>query len=121
MNKFNHLLASAAVALGISTAAALAMDVTVRVGTTLPDIESPSQKAFKALSEYIAFRSNGSMNVEIFWGGTLDGDRELLEQVQQNSLQFTVVADGAVANFFPDIQWSPRRDHGPDLHSRSPN
>lgn len=75
MNKFNHVLASAAVAVGISSAAAPAKDVTVRVGTTLPDIESPSQKAFKAMSEYIAFRSNGLMKVEIFWGGTLGGGR----------------------------------------------
>jgi C4-dicarboxylate-binding protein DctP len=86
------------------TATAIAADVTIRIGTTSPDADNPQKRAFTAMSEYIAFRSAGTMEVEVFYGGSLGGDRELLEQVQGGSLQFCVVADGAVANFFPPIQ-----------------
>lgn len=79
-------------------------DVTIRIGTTVPEGDNPQTHAFKAMAEYIVFRSAGAMKVEVFYGGTLGGDRELLEQVQNNTLQFTAVADGAVANFFPEIQ-----------------
>lgn len=79
-------------------------DVTIRVGTTVPEGDNPQTHAFKAMAEYIEFRSGGTMNVEVFYNGALGGDRELLEQVQNNTLQFTAVADGAVANFFPEIQ-----------------
>lgn len=103
MTKLKSLVVGA-IAAGAVAASAAAQDVTVRIGTTLPDVESPAQAAFTAMVDYIRFRSSGTMNVEIFWGGTLGGDRELIEQVQQNALQFTVVADGAVSNFFPDIQ-----------------
>ncbi len=77
---------------------------TIRIGTTVPEADNPQTRAFRAMAEYVAFRSAGEMSVEVFFGGVLGGDRELLEQVQNNTLQLTVVADGAVANFFPDIQ-----------------
>ena len=79
-------------------------EIKIRVGTTVPEADNPQTHAFKAMAEYIEFRSGGEMKVEVFYNGALGGDRELLEQVQQNTLQFTAVADGAVANFFPEIQ-----------------
>jgi len=94
---------AAALTGGLCTAAA-AQDVTIRIGTTAPDADSPQKRAFTAMADYIDFRSSGEMGVEVFWGGSLGGDREILEQVQGNSLQFAVTADGAVANFFPPIQ-----------------
>lgn len=96
--------AAAAVGLGLGLAAPATAQVTIRVGTTVPEADNPQTHAFRAMAEYISFRSGGDMNVEVFYGGALGGDRELLEQVQNNTLQFTAVADGAVANFFPEIQ-----------------
>src|SRR5690606_20085429 len=74
------------------------------IGTTVPEGDNPQTYAFRAFKEYVEFRSGGTMSVEVFYGGALGGDRELLEQVQNNTLQFVAVADGAVANFFPEIQ-----------------
>ena len=99
------VLAACAIGLASLLAAAEASaEVTIRVGTTVPEGDNPQTHAFRAMAEYIEFRSNGEMKVEVFYGGALGGDRELLEQVQNNTLQFTAVADGAVANFFPEIQ-----------------
>jgi tripartite ATP-independent transporter DctP family solute receptor len=85
-------------------AAPASAEIIIRAGTTVPEADNPQTAAFKAMQEYIAFRSGGEMKVEVFYNGALGGDRELLEQVQQNTLQFTAVADGAIANFFPEIQ-----------------
>lgn len=96
---------SLTLAIGIGLAApAAAQEIIIRVGTTVPEADNPQTHAFRAMAEYIAFRSGGTMKVEVFYNGALGGDRELLEQVQNNTLQFTAVADGAVANFFPEIQ-----------------
>ena len=95
-------VAAATVSIGLASPAAA--EIKIRVGTTVPEADNPQTHAFKAMAEYIEFRSGGEMKVEVFYNGALGGDRELLEQVQQNTLQFTAVADGAVANFFPEIQ-----------------
>ncbi len=97
-------LATAVVGLGLGLATSAFAQVAIKIGTTVPEGDNPQTYAFKAMAEYIAFRSGGEMTVEVFYGGALGGDRELLEQVQNDTLQMTVVADGAVANFFPDIQ-----------------
>jgi C4-dicarboxylate-binding protein DctP len=101
---FARLAFSAATAIGIGLASPALAEITIRVGTTVPEADNPQTHAFKAMAEYIEFRSGGEMKVEVFYNGALGGDRELLEQVQQNTLQFTAVADGAIANFFPEIQ-----------------
>ena len=97
-------LATAVIGLGFGLAAPAVAEVKIKIGTTVPEGDNPQTRAFRALAEYVSFRSGGEMSVEVFYGGALGGDRELLEEVQNNTLQMTVVADGAVANFFPDIQ-----------------
>lgn len=101
--RLSSAAAIAAISLGVALPA-VAQEVRIKIGTTVPEADNPQTHAFKAMGEYIAFRSGGTMKVEVFYGGALGGDRELLEEVQNNTLQMTVVADGAVANFFPDIQ-----------------
>jgi TRAP-type transport system periplasmic protein len=96
--------AAAVVGLGFGFAVSAAAQVTIKIGTTVPEGDNPQTQAFRAMAEYVSFRSGGEMDVQVFYGGALGGDRELLEQVQNNTLQMTVVADGAVANFFPEIQ-----------------
>ena len=101
----NTLTAAAAVGLAVGvTISALAADVVIRVGTTVPEADNPQTRAFKAMQDYVSFRSGGTMAVEVFYGGALGGDREILEQIQQGTLHLCMVADGAVANFFPPIQ-----------------
>lgn len=94
---------AACICLGIS-GAAFAQDITIRVGTTVPEGDNPQTRAFNAMSNFVDFRSGGTMAVEVFYGGALGGDREILEQIQNNTLQLSIVADGAVANFYPDVQ-----------------
>lgn len=96
--------ATAVIGFGFWPAPPAVAEVIIKIGTTVPEGDNPQTHAFRALAEYVAFRSGGEMSVEVFYGGALGGDRELLEEVQNNTLQMTVVADGAVANFFPDIQ-----------------
>jgi len=51
----------------------------VRFATTIPEADNPETKAMKALESFIELRSGGEMQVELFFGGALGDDREILE------------------------------------------
>jgi TRAP-type transport system periplasmic protein len=90
--------------LGALTAAS-AMEIKFGIGVAEGDF--PEYNALVRFKEYVEFKTNGEITVRLFPGNQLGGEREMIEQVQQGSLELTFPADGAMAGFYPPIQvWS---------------
>lgn len=88
-----------------SLAAAQAMEIKFGIGVAEGDY--PEYNALVRFKEYVEFKTNGEITVRLFPGNQLGGEREMIEQVQQGSLELTFPADGAMAGFYPPIQvWS---------------
>ena len=67
----------------------------------------PEYNALVRFKEYVEFKTNGEITVRLFPNNQLGGEREMIEQVQQGSLELTFPADGAMAGFYPPMQvWS---------------
>lgn len=102
--QLTRLTIATAVAIGTLAGSVSAQDIIIRAATTLPDSDGALAQSYRVFADQIALRSGGTMAVEMFWGGTLGGDREIYEQIQDNSIQFTATADGPLAGFHPPIQ-----------------
>ncbi len=100
------LVAAAALACASAFAmSASAMEIKFGIGVAEGDF--PEYKALVRFKEYVEFKTNGEITVRLFPGNQLGGEREMIEQVQQGSLELTFPADGAMAGFYPPIQvWS---------------
>src|SRR5262245_11075016 len=77
---------------------------TIRYATTLPDGPAGEVVGAKAMKDFIEFRSGGEIEVKIFFGGALGGDRELIEQVQNGQLEMSWTAEAPIANFYAPVQ-----------------
>ncbi|MEY8120521.1 DctP family TRAP transporter solute-binding subunit [Falsihalocynthiibacter sp. BN13B15] len=90
---------------GLLSTAAIAQDIKFGIG--IPEGDFPEYNALVRFKEYVEFKTNGELSVRLFPNNQLGGEREMLEQVQQGSLELTFVADGAIAGFYPPMQvWS---------------
>ena len=94
--------AAIVVALAVGGGAASAQTV-IKIASVVPSEEAPEIPGFKVFEEYVEFRSNGEIDVQIF-AGTLGGEREITEQVMQGTLEMGLAADGAIAGFYKPIQ-----------------
>jgi tripartite ATP-independent transporter DctP family solute receptor len=54
-----------------------------------------------AFKDYVEKASNGNITVEMYFGGQLGGDRQNLENVLLNTVQFTVSDAGVMAGYNP--------------------
>lgn len=79
----------------------------IKFGIGVAEGDYPEYNALVRFKEYVEFKTNGDITVRLFPGNQLGGEREMIEQVQQGSLELTFPADGAMAGFYPPIQvWS---------------
>ena len=101
MTGLRSLLLAAVAAL---VAAPVTAKTTIRYATTLPDGPAGEVVGAKAMKDFIEFRSGGEMEVKIFFGGALGGDRELIEQVQNGQLEVSWTAEAPIANFYAPVQ-----------------
>ncbi len=101
MFKLHMILAATVIAL---TATSALSQTTIRYATTLPDGPAGEVVGAKAMKDFIEFRSGGKMKMEIFYGGALGGDRELIEQVQNGQLHMSWTAEAPIANFHAPVQ-----------------
>lgn len=91
-------------ALGLVVAAAVAeAKTTVKFALSVPDTPLATVQGLKAFKAYVEGRSNGEIEVRTFFA-SLGGERELVEQVRQGTLEMTMVADGALAGFYKPSQ-----------------
>ena len=56
------------------------------------------------LKTYLESRTGGDIKVEIYPAAQLGNFRELIEQVNQNTLELTHTTVGGMASFFPEFQ-----------------
>ena len=69
-----------------------------------PNNETDDQLMGIFMKSYIESRSQGRIRVEIYPAGQLGNFREMLEQVQNNTLECTTTTVGGIASFMPEIQ-----------------
>lgn len=104
--RIRTLIAATALACA-SVLAVSANAMEIKFGIGVAEGDYPEYNALVRFKEYVEFKTNGEITVRLFPGNQLGGEREMIEQVQQGSLELTFPADGAMAGFYPPIQvWS---------------
>lgn len=97
--------ALAAMTLGAGDADAQTRELKFGIG--MPEGDSPEYQALLRFKEYVEFKSNGELSVRLFPNNQLGGEREMIEMVQQGSLEMSFPADGPMSGFYPPMQvWS---------------
>jgi TRAP-type C4-dicarboxylate transport system substrate-binding protein len=97
-------IASIMVALVLVAGSAMAQDKTiVKYAISDPEGPLPAAQALKTFKNYVEFRSNGTIEVQAFFG-TMGAARETTEQTKLGVLQMTNAEDGSFAGFYPKIQ-----------------
>ena len=76
---------------------------TLRLAHTL-DQQHVVHKAMLLMAERLEHYSNGSMQIEIYSGGQLGNERELIELLQIGSLAMTKVSASSVESFVPQMR-----------------
>jgi C4-dicarboxylate-binding protein DctP len=77
--------------------------VVIKYAISDPDGATPAAQALKIFKNYVEFRSQGSIEVQTFFG-TMGTARETTEQTKLGVIQMTNAEDGAFAGFYPKIQ-----------------
>ena len=103
-----HLFCAAAIAALSFGLGASDLDAQeIKFGIGMPEGDSPEYQALVRFKEYVEFKSNGELEVRLFPNNQLGGEREMIEMVQQGSLELSFPADGAMSGFYPPMQvWS---------------
>lgn len=97
--------ALAAASFGIGASDVDAMEIKFGIGIAEGDY--PEYNALVRFKEYVEFKTNGEITVRLFPNNQLGGEREMIEMVQQGSLELSFPADGAMTGFYEPMQvWS---------------
>jgi C4-dicarboxylate-binding protein DctP len=85
--------------------AALAQDrVTLRFSVGAPEVATDGMVlGIKAMRDYIEFRSNGRIQVRLFFN-TMGGSLQVTEQVKNGSLDFGLTDDSVLGSFYKPMQ-----------------
>ncbi len=95
-------LAAAALAIATLAGSALAQTpkLTLRFSVGANDSATDGMAAgIKAMKEYIEFRTNGDIQVRLFWN-TMGGSLQVTEQVKNGSLDFALTDDSVLGSFY---------------------
>ena len=92
---YTKLLSAGAAGIALFASAAAAQDFTLRYGNAQPETAIRSQ-SMVFFEEQLEARSDGRIEVETFFGGTLGNEREMMDQVTSGLLQ------GTRGGFFAD-------------------
>lgn len=105
MSLLRTLTAATALAVGSTALAALpAQAETIKFGMNAPQGDNPEWNALTAFKNYVEFRTEGEIEVNLFPSAQLGAERACAEQVQQGAVEVCLVDTGALAGFYPDIQ-----------------
>lgn len=105
LNKCSTMLASALCFLTALPNMVAAADFTMKIGhVSAPSNQADDHLMAVFLKSYIESHSQGRIEVEIYPSGQLGNFREMLEQVNNNTLEFTSTTVGGIASVFPEIQ-----------------
>jgi TRAP-type transport system periplasmic protein len=101
------LCAAAFVTASFTGGLAFAQTTEIKFGIGMPEGPSPEYQALSRFKDYVEFKSGGEITVRLFPGNQLGSEREMLEMIQQGSLEMSFPADGAMGGFYPPMQvWS---------------
>jgi C4-dicarboxylate-binding protein DctP len=84
---------------------ALAQDrVTLRFSVGAPEVATDGMvQGIKAMRDYIEFRSNGRIQVRLFFN-TMGGSLQVTEQVKNGGLDFALTDDSVLGSFYKPMQ-----------------
>lgn len=97
-----HSLLVAGILLAFASHSALAAEK-MRLGHGLPE-DHPVHKAMVKFTELVKERTKGEVEIGVFANGVLGGEREMLEQVQNNVLEFTKASASPLETFSSDYK-----------------
>ncbi|PCI88241.1 MAG: TRAP transporter substrate-binding protein DctP [Hyphomicrobiales bacterium] len=107
MNLKKILMAATIAAMTAVSGLSIAQAVEIKFGIGIKEGDFPEYNALVRFKEYVEFKTNGEITVRLFPNNQLGGEREMIEQVREGSLELTFPADGAMAGFYPKMQvWS---------------
>ena len=92
------VLASAIV--GFS-ASAMAADYVAKFGFAGTE-DHPTSQGLERFAQLVSNRTNGAVEIQLFFGGQLGGEKEMAEQLRLNSLQGAMVIISVISNWVPE-------------------
>lgn len=78
-------------------------EVSLKLGHVL-DINHPVHKAMEKWAELVKEKSGGKITIKIYPGGQLGMEKELVEQLQMNTLDITKISSAALEQFIPEMK-----------------
>ncbi len=101
---FKTLVAGAMAGLAMA-GSALAQDrITLRFSVGAPEVATDGMvQGIKAMRDYIEFRSNGRIQVRLFFN-TMGGSLQVTEQVKNGGLDFALTDDSVLGSFYKPMQ-----------------
>ena len=78
-------------------------EVNLKLGHVL-DINHPVHKAMEKWAELVKEKSGGKITIKIYPGGQLGMEKELVEQLQMNTLDITKISSAALEQFIPEMK-----------------
>jgi len=88
----------------VSTVTTADAKTRIRFALAVPDTPAAEVQGAKAFKDYVDFKSDGELQVELYFGTLGAGERELTEMCQQGAIEIALVADGAVTGFYKSLQ-----------------
>jgi tripartite ATP-independent transporter DctP family solute receptor len=75
----------------------------IRAGTVLVE-ESPAAKCLQMFGDIVESQTMGEVEVQVFSGGKLGAEREMIEGCQLNNVQMAIPSVGVLANFSKEMR-----------------
>ena len=105
MKSVKRMAMATAVIAGFAAGSANAADFVLKYGHPGPvGPDSDDQVAGEFLKSFLETRSSGRIEVQIFPGSQLGSFREMVEQVNANTLELAHTALGGLVGFMPELQ-----------------
>jgi len=92
------------VALAMATTVVPASAEKIKFGLNASQGDTPEWNAVSAFKNYIEYKTDGEITVDLFPSAQLGAERACAEQVQQGTVEVCLVDTGALAGFYNDIQ-----------------
>ena len=101
--KSMSLLTAAAAAAFLASSAAMAADVTIRIGHLNPadPLESHSGTMTTVFKSLVEANTNGAVEVKLFPNGQLGKDNEVIQQVREGIVESCISSAGGIAQHYP--------------------
>lgn len=66
-------------------------------------VTHPNQAGLRLMAELVKEKTNGEIEIKVFGGGVLGGERDVNESVQLGTIEMTLTTTGVLENFVPSM------------------